>query len=352
MNIEKKRIEVWGTENGATIGHIKLDKLAIPETVKITLLGETIIPSSFDLFGHPNFTEEQAMLFMFKEEELKMKNDGKYIPLEAEIIYEENIFDVTRSTFDTIRGIKKSLLSISDLNEMLQNRKIFCKAHEDERLNEYMLFGCFLLDEFGQIFSVDKTVKDKLRISEDVEDYETFRRNNNKVLKFTTNCYSIPTPGSTCPCCGKPLTIDDIKNNPCVHIKGKFYHDSCWRNYRKLTEVDQFTRMIMNLVYKNSDYQFELLPNGYCDQDCCSHIPWFLFHTIDGDIKMGWRKRVISIEWQENYKPFDMNELFSTENVTKWENGGKRGIHAWGTTNAHTYLRKVLKTVNPDYSRR
>ena len=147
------------------------------------------------------------------------------------------------------------------------------------------------------------------------------------------------------------LTIDDVKNNPCVYIDGKFYHDSCWRNYRKLTEVDKFTRRMVGILYKDTDYQFELLPNGYCHEDCCSHIPWFLFHTIDGDIIMGWRKRVISIEWQENYKPFDMNELFSTEDVTKWEKGGKRGIHACGKEKAYEYLKKVLKAVNPEYSK-
>ena len=73
MNIEKKRIEGCTTAKGF-IGHITLDKLAIPETVKVTLLGEPVIPMSFNCYGHPNFTEEQEMLYMFKEEELKRKN--------------------------------------------------------------------------------------------------------------------------------------------------------------------------------------------------------------------------------------------------------------------------------------
>ena len=47
MNIEKKRIKGWSTGKGS-IGHITLDKLAIPETVKVTLLGEPIIPESFN----------------------------------------------------------------------------------------------------------------------------------------------------------------------------------------------------------------------------------------------------------------------------------------------------------------
>ena len=351
MRVERKPIESFGTGKGM-FGHITLDKLAIPETVKVTLLGEPIIPESFNIYGHPTFTEEQDMLFMFKREELTRQNGGKYTPLEAEIAYEESFFDVPRHTFDTIAGIEDSLKNISTLNEMLQNRRIFRKAHEDKQLYEFMLFGCFRLDQFGQIWSVEKTAKGKLRTNGEVEDYETFAKNNSEGFTMTLGGgYSIPTANSVCPCCGKLLTIDDVKNNPCVYIDGKYYHDSCWRNYRKFTEIDKFTRRMMDLLYKSTDYTFELLPNGYCHQDCCSHIPWFLFHTIDGDIIMGWRKRVISIEWQENYKTFDMDRLFSAEDVTKWKKCGKRGIHAWGSEKAFEYLKKVLETVNPNYSK-
>lgn len=109
MNIEKKRIEAWGTGKG-TIGHITLDKLAIPETVKVTLLGEPVIPESFNAYGHPNFTEEQEMLYMFKAEELKRKNGGEYTPLGAEIVYEERI-SMYREVHSILLGALKSLFS-------------------------------------------------------------------------------------------------------------------------------------------------------------------------------------------------------------------------------------------------
>lgn len=349
MNIEKKRMEGWNV-GGGLIGHITLDKLAIPETVKVTLLGEPLIPSSFNCYGHPNFTKEQEMLYRFKEEELKRQNGGEYVPLEAEITYEERVFDIAIPTFDTLQGIEKSLLSLADLNEMLQNRRMFHEAYKGVRLNEFMLFGCFLLDQFGQVLSVIPSQKDSFVSTANVEDFETFKRNHSTGFTLTFDGYAIPAPDSVCPCCGQKLTIDDVRNNPCVFIDGKFYHNSCWRNYRKLTEVDKFTRRMMDLIYKSTDYTFELLPNGYWQGDD-SYIPWFLFHTIDGDIIMGWRKRVISIEWQANYKPFDMDTLFHAEDVTKWEENGKRGIHAWGDEKAYEYLKKVLETVNPGYTK-
>ena len=66
---------------------------------------------------------------------------------------------------------------------------------------------------------------------------------------------------------------------------------------------------------------------------------------------MGWRKRVISIEWQANYKPFNFKELFENEKVTKWERDGRRGIHACSEEDAYKYLKTVLQAVNPGYSR-
>jgi len=91
------------------------------------------------------------------------------------------------------------------------------------------------------------------------------------------------------------------------------------------------------------------LPNYYWGKKY-DFIPWFLFHTIDGDIIMGWRQRVISIEWQANYKPFDFDEMFKNEKVTKWNKDGIRGIHACSKDDAFNYLKTVRESVNPGYN--
>ena len=62
MIIEEKRIEPCSFE-GKFCGHITLDKLAIVDTVKVTVLGEPMIPVSFDCYGHPNFTMEQEKIY-------------------------------------------------------------------------------------------------------------------------------------------------------------------------------------------------------------------------------------------------------------------------------------------------
>ena len=350
MNIEKKSIEAWSTGEGS-IGHISLDKLANPDSVKVTFLGKTLIPKSFNFLGHPNFTIEQEMLCQYKADEAN-RSAKERSQILAEITYEERPFDVPQVTFDSIAGIKKSLGSLETLQTMLQNRSIYTVANPKKRLDEFLIFGCFWLDQFGQVMSLQRDQVGTLDIRGDVEKFSDFKKHNSdKNYIFTTDGFDIPAAGSVCPCCGKAITLEDIKANPVIYRSGKFFHDTCRRELEKYQEIDKFVRSLVGIVYKDEDFTFDLLPNGYCHRECCSHIPWFMFHTIDGDIKIGMRKRVISIEWQPNYKPFDMEKLFGEEQSTKWIEGGRRGIHAWSRDDAFRFLRDVVEEINPGYSR-
>ncbi len=83
----------------------------------------------------------------------------------------------------------------------------------------------------------------------------------------------------------------------------------------------------------------EEIPNGYCSQWCCSQKPWFIVTTRVGRITIGWRKRVISIDWSGSTVAASAEELFPEENVTKegWL------IHALGYAKAATYIAKILE---------
>lgn len=351
MNIEKKPIELCSAGGDDLFGLIKLDRPAIPETVKVFVCGKPLIPKSFDCYGQPLFTAEQALAFTYQKQDLDLRSGKDYSNLKAEVLYEERPFTVDPKTFDTAAGIRKALSNLKDLNQMLDNRRVFykCNGSPENKLHEFFIFGYMHLDQFGQVWSLCSKDIGKLKARSDVMAMESmWKRNRNKMVSFGS-AYVIPREGTICPCCGKEFTIEDIKTNPMVKRDGKVYHESCWQSYRGLKEIDFFARQLMGTLYNDTDYMYELLPNYYWGKEY-DFIPWFLFHTIDGDIIMGWRKRVISIEWQANYKPFNFYELFKGEDVTKWNKNGFRGIHAWSKDDAYKYLKKVRDSVNPGYN--
>lgn len=83
------------------------------------------------------------------------------------------------------------------------------------------------------------------------------------------------------------------------------------------------------------------IPNGYCSDYCCKHLPWFVVTTKVGPITIGWRKRVINIDWRATQGTKTSKELFSGEDVTKDE----RGIHAWGIEKAKQYVDAIISGV-------
>lgn len=84
----------------------------------------------------------------------------------------------------------------------------------------------------------------------------------------------------------------------------------------------------------------EEIPNGYCSSACCSQLPWYVITTARGRIKIGWRKRVIQIDWSDSSVKATANALFPNADVTK----GDHYIHAWGIGPAADYVKRILES--------
>lgn len=80
------------------------------------------------------------------------------------------------------------------------------------------------------------------------------------------------------------------------------------------------------------------IPNGYCSEYCCKHLPWFIVTTTKGRIKIGWCKRVINIDWSDSTIKETSTNLFPDEDVTKFD----KTIHAWGYEKAQEYINILL----------
>ena len=349
---ETRRIELTGNSPNNLWGQISLKYLANPKTMEITCQGEPLIPERFNIYGEPIFSEETAMLYTWKGRELSRndKNSSSFLPVEVH--YEKQEFTTSWTEFDTVQGIENSLRSLTAFHEMLNNRRLWHKA-KNKYLKEFVVLGRYYLDIFGQVLTITKADITS-KVVPKVCSLDDFKRLLSEDGYFSSSFSSlIPRKGDVCPCCGKKFTMTDLRKGTSFDlVNGKIAHETCKKNYYHHREIDKISRCLVDLVYDEKP-KFDLLPNGYWPD--CDYIPWFLFHTSDGDILIGWRKRVISIEWQENFKPFDM-AIFNSENVTKWcgdagisykriragtlPTCAKRGIHAWGTEKAIEYLRK------------
>ena len=68
--------------------------------------------------------------------------------------------------------------------------------------------------------------------------------------------------------------------------------------------------------------------------------PWWLFLTDIGLVQLGWRKRVLSIEWDAN----GTRGMVTEDDVTK----GETYVHAWSVEKAVAYMRELRRlSVSP-----
>ncbi|MBU3905306.1 MAG: hypothetical protein KJ906_04135 [Nanoarchaeota archaeon] len=119
----------------------------------------------------------------------------------------------------------------------------------------------------------------------------------------------------------------------------KFYHKSC--NETRLEEEfgQKFEETFKEAGFK--DIKLNAIKNKYCPDEACGHCaPWFEVDTEYGSMTIGWRKRVISIDWVDSDMKSKIDasgDIFKDEDVTKCS----AGIHAWGWDKAKDYLSRI-----------
>ena len=91
-------------------------------------------------------------------------------------------------------------------------------------------------------------------------------------------------------------------------------------------------------VFGDNAIYVEEIPNGYSNDEYFKMFPWFIITTKLGRIKIGWRKRVIEIDWSDSAIVFEADDIFPTEDTTKI---GKL-IHAWDYEQAKRYIDVLL----------
>lgn len=318
------------------IGRIELKHIAKPETVQVIFENMLLEPTSFDIFGNPIFEVEICERIAWKNKALRKKGQEE-IPIK--VLYEEAELDFDVSSINTIKGIEKYLYSIGDFMDFINRRAIYNKANPGKKLREYVIFGKYLCLENGDFRLLKEDIKG-YNIPKVCTKAAFDKLKENKSSMFFYKSYEFPKPESRCPWCTMKFTIHDIQISNLEKHNDKFLHLSCLRHYNIENEIDMLIRQIMDFVY-TENMTFEIRSNRYNWGNKKNYFVRFICHTPDGDIELERTEEGIMIDWNQNYKSFDMS-IFGSENVKKWD----RGILAYYREYAFEYLKKAKEAAN------
>ncbi len=112
--------------------------------------------------------------------------------------------------------------------------------------------------------------------------------------------------------------------------------------WAKENEAEEHKEHVVELIelFKSAGFDtihVETIGNEYCSKSCCYKFPWIIATTPKGRIKLGWRKRVMNLDWSDSDLEIDGEKLFKGEDTTI----GTSYIHCWSEEKAVEYLKKL-----------
>lgn len=226
-----------------------------------------------------------------------------------------------RPWYDTENGLRDALgRGLRGLND-IERARYEAGYSRKERLSEWVA-GSFWLDRCGNAWTMETPVASPWA----VVPFEDVRAQSG-----TSSLRPIASADATCPRCGRGWdlrTASDIEsigyNGPSMHRECKRYELQD-RTEREIGEAASAAGLDPSTMV--------MVPNRYGSSDV--YGPWFRVKSPIGTLTIGWRKRVIQIEWSGGP---DGERLFGAEGVTV-----ERGlVHAWGYENATAYLRRLV----------
>jgi len=108
----------------------------------------------------------------------------------------------------------------------------------------------------------------------------------------------------------------------------KAFHKECNKADLSRSQQEKFRQMFVDAGFESPG--ITAVKNEYCGCDHCA--PWYEVSTGSGTVKIGWRKRVINIDFSQS--DLELTDALTREDVTI----GEGYIHAWGDDKAVEYL--------------
>jgi hypothetical protein len=274
---------------------------------------------------------------------MKYANGDPYARVYVEVEYKPKELELDNRIYNTAEGLSEYIKDLTTLNHIMNIRAVAYNK-KGLRLNEFIWKGILQFDQFGQTMLLSEQKyedeNDIRYLKSRAVSIETFKR---YCKQWSGTFEHIPNDSDICGHCGKKWSIEDILNY--VKIDEIGYHKECLKERNNELKFLEFQNIFSKVyVHDLSKLKFKMIPNEYCLCDLCAS--WFIVNTPHGDIKIGWRKRVMQIEWLDNYKEFI--ETFESEDVTRGFGkycSDKRYIHARNAENAIEYLIRAKNSI-------
>lgn len=146
----------------------------------------------------------------------------------------------------------------------------------------------------------------------------------------------LPPEGARCDRCGEGWTLQNVRDFV-WHREQSPRHQECDR----LRIIEREREEILRVVTESGIpfAEMYMIPNQY-HPDPDVYGPWFMVSTPVGRIKIGWRKRVINIDWSDTGLTATGGDVVDKPEVTH----GPTYVHAWGNEKAVEALQKLWAT--------
>ncbi len=247
-----------------------------------------------------------------------------------------------------LRALEKD--GLNGFCEVVEARKI-AGYERTKNLPEFIVLGRFLLDSRGNLgfctFEIgNEDVSRLVRLaSTPVAHLDNFGAVFPKLIwraTVTMPPRPLPTANSVCQECGEGWTLDncdDVFNG--FHGDLRLLHKKCFLLMTERETLAMYRKMFAEAGL--GEMNVDSILNEYWGAD---GPPWVLMRTPKGDLRVGHRKRVYHLDW-ENLKvgpevELDAKVLFPNEDTTK----EGRYIHAWTEAKLVEYLLKLSEAAN------
>lgn len=318
--------EVKSISLGSGYDYISLDKYTnAKDSIKITFkdTGKELATWTLNDFG----------TIEIKRGVINHKDYEHPYRMEVVVEYEPSELPLTLADIDTLEGLKRSITDLKSLDYICNIRLVTNRKFKIS-LNEFVLFNSIVFDQFGQTWNLEYDKMEQYDYC--TQDFIAIEEFKSRIKDFRMCGGHIPSADDTCPHCKQKWTLKDLRD--CIGRGTKLYHKDCNKFNLYEKSKNEFNYIVSSIF---EDYSLRAVKNEYGSESYNGY--WFIVCTSDGDVKLGWRKRVIEITWLDNYKKFKFNG--DGEDVTKKFSGCERYIHADSEQKAIEYLRKAKKSI-------